>query len=216
MGRLFFFLESALLICALVAVAVVLCLLAPDSPNLSAWVQAVGSIAALFIAIYVMARQNRNAARLMLRQNRHATKLVADADRLATLRRARSVHAVLRRSLNQIDAINAVASSPPPTDAGSLAILNMGLENSVSIADELEQRMAAIPVYDLGAFNMSDGVMQIMEMIVIIRSVVSELQRNPAATGSNHIKAVITRLREIQAEGMEKFESGMQELVRSA
>lgn len=212
MKKWLFFLEIALLIFAVFAASVVLALLSPGSSDLAAWVQAVGSIAALFIAIFVMARQNRNAARLMIRQNRHATRLIFDADRIATLRRAQSVHAVLLRSRNQINAACIRAMTSAPTDPDSLSTLTMQLTNSIEVVEEIQKRLAAIPVYDLGAFKISDGVMQATEVLDPMRTVLLQVQGEPRYAGIPMVNTALTDFLKIHREGIEKVEAGMKEL----
>lgn len=211
MGKLLFFLESALLICALIAVAVVLSLLAVSSPDLSAWVQAVGSIAALIIAIFVMARQNRNAARLMIRQNKHATRLVADADRLATLRRAKSVQAVLRRTYLQVQQVERDIVTPAlPSEDGPL--LASRFRVAMQIIKRLRSTIDAIPAFDLGSFDMADGVLQLADGLDIYEDLVSILIDEPHLVGTNFMVGAMAAHRPTMDGAMEKFDKGLTEL----
>jgi uncharacterized membrane protein len=91
MKRFFTLAKAAVIVLSLIAVSIVLSLLATGSNDLPAWIQAVGSIAALVGAIFIMSRQNE-----------HAAKLVADADRIATLRKVNSIRAILTRYYNQL------------------------------------------------------------------------------------------------------------------
>lgn len=211
MKKLLTFLEGALLTCALVAVAVVLALLADGANELSAWVQAVGSIAALFIAIFVMARQNRNAARLMVRQNKHATKLVAAADRLTTIRRAKSVQAILRRTYLQVQQIERDIATPPgPGETGQL--LSSRFRVAMAIVKRLRMTMDAIPAFDLGSFDMADGVLQLADALDIYEGLVEILISEPHNAGSDYMKAATAVHRPTVDGAMAKFEKGLGEL----
>lgn len=172
-----------------------------NADSWAAWVQAIGSVAALAIAIYIMYQQNA-----------HSAELVADADRLATLRRARSVHAVLVRSRNQIAGICKLAKTVSAHDTESLESLAMQLSNGIEIVDTIEKRMAEIPVFDLGAYKMSDGVMQMTELLLSIRPILVDLEQHPRGAGSAAVVRAFNRFEEIQQEGLNKFESGMKEL----
>jgi len=212
MGKWLFFLKSALLICALSAASIVLALLAARSPDLAAWVQAVGSIAALFIAIFVMARQNRNAARLMIRQNRHSTKLVADADRLATIRRGKSVHAVMRRTYIQLLQIER-AMLAPPQPGESIDQLQSRFLVTKSVLARLKATMDQIPAFDLGSFDMADGVLQLADGLELYEDILRLISADPAQAGTEYVQQVMAthRLTNVD-EAVAKFNNGLAQL----
>lgn len=212
MSKWLFFLESALLACALFAASVVLALLAAGSPDLAAWVQAVGSIAALFIAIFVMARQNRNAARLMIRQNRHSTKLVVDADRLATIRRGKSVQAVMRRTYLQLQQIERDMLTPPQPEEG-IEQLQSRFRVATSILTRLKATMDEIPAFDLGSFEMADGVLQLADGLEIYEDLLRLLSAEPWQAGAEHIQQVMAVHRPTTIDGaLAKFNDGLTQL----
>ena len=204
--------QASLLVCALMTVAIVLALLAGEARDLSAWVQAVGSIAALFIAIFVMARQNRSAARLLARQNRHATRLVADADRLATVRRARSVQAVLRRTHNQLQQIERDLVTPPQAHEaeGDLAS-RFRAANTMFV--RLKRTVDAVPAFDLGSYDMADGVLQLVDGLEVYEGLLQIASREPQSAGDEYMKRTMSIHRPTIDDAIAKFEKGLAELM---
>lgn len=124
-----------------------------DASAWASWVQAVGSIAALGIAIYVMSKQNA-----------HAARLVADADRIATLRKVNSVRAILRRYYAQLSTANATIQSfygrlPHVTndDGRKLAAAYDALKG-------IPANLQAIPVFEIGSFELAQAVLEFSEI----------------------------------------------------
>ncbi|MDO8065590.1 hypothetical protein [Janthinobacterium sp. SUN206] len=118
----------------------------------SGWVQAIGSIAALGVAIFVMSRQNR-----------HAAKLLIDADKRALLRRAQAVSAILDRAHEQIPELCELI-------ANSVAIRNEGLVRSTMatakyLLKEVQAAIRAIPAHELGSYEMVTGLNKTMEVL---------------------------------------------------
>jgi hypothetical protein len=207
--------QATLLVCALMTAAVVLALLAGQASDLPAWVQAVGSIAALFIAIFVMARQNQNAASLLIRQNKHATKLVIDANRLTTLGRARSVHAIIKRSHLQIKALSNLSKMALDTRTFNPAALAVTFSNGADTIDSIKGRLAAIPVHDLGGYEMSEAILQFSEILDSYQRIILALSRVPQDCGSPLIIEGISHLDKIQLEALEHFEKGIMQLEKT-
>lgn len=200
MSKFWLFIEGSILICSVVAMAIVLSLLAGSAPDLAAWVQAVGSIAALAIAIFVMARQNK-----------HATKLVADADRLATIRRAKSVQAVLRRSYLMLQQIERDMVSPPlPGETGD--ILHSRFRVAMALLKRLRITVDGIPAFDLGSFEMADALLQFADGLDIYEGLIDILMDEPDHVASDYIKSAMATHRPTMDDAIEKFNRGLAEL----
>jgi hypothetical protein len=211
MQKLLVAVQAALLICALMTAAIVLALLAGEVRDLPAWVQAVGSIAALFIAIFIMARQNRSAARLMARQNRNAAKLVADADRLATIRRALSVQAVVRRTSMQLMQIEREMISPrQPNETDDELMSRFRVGSSVLL--RVRNTMDAIPAFDLGSYKMADGVLGLTDGLQVYEGLLQLLLQVPSEAGSRTMKATLEIHRATIHRSIQKFDQGLAEL----
>jgi hypothetical protein len=159
-----FFIEGALLVCALVATAIVLSILGSDTKDLAAWIQAVGSVAALAIAIFVMNRQNKNSIRLMVRQNRHAAKLVADADRMTTLRKVDSVNAILGRYHRQLRIVGD-SLAKPATSQEEIQARTRAISAGYSFVKNMHSRLQEIPAYDIGSFDLAQAILQFTEAV---------------------------------------------------
>ena len=215
MKRFFSFIEAGLLICALFGIAVVLSLLMKGSTDLAAWVQAVGSIAALFTAIFVMARQNRNAARLMVRQNRHSAKLVADADRMAALRKAESVNAILKRYLSQLKA--AMESVGEPISASNpIARRAQRLLASHDVIKEMLPTLKAIPVFEIGSFVLADSVLQFTEAVWEVNEGLAHICRPTNPQISPEMIAHFESLISIANSSLIEYDEGVLELRKSS
>ena len=166
----------------------------------AAWVQAAGSIIALVVAIFVMSRQNR-----------HAAKLIADADRLTTLRRAQSVHALVLRAAKQLTNVRRQAEIVPVT-ASDLVLTKVQLKISIEITGELLGNLKAIPTYDLGSFDMAEGVHRIIEAASTIMTTLRAIEPEPSQVGASHVVESNRSMLEMAGRGVALFEKGMNEL----
>ncbi|NHZ94587.1 hypothetical protein [Massilia sp. CCM 8734] len=114
----------------------------------ASWVQAVGSIAALVVAIYVMSRQNA-----------HAARLIAQADSVALTRRANTVSVVVESAYWQIHAcINHMQVAAANNDVADLQI---SLSSSKHVCEVIRSSLTNIPIHDLGSADMATGVIHI-------------------------------------------------------
>lgn len=170
------------------------------SPEVASWVQAVGSIAALGIAIYVMSRQNA-----------HSAKLVADADRIATFRRARSVAAVLLRAYEQVKAIDAKMRAAPDL-AQEYETRCHYFKASLDLLLEIITSIKAIPAYDLGSYHMADGILQFEHALSTYKSGLEYLSRNPNSAGQSVVVEHINRSAESVRMALKKFDAGLDEI----
>ena len=116
------------------------------------WVQAIGSIAALAVAIYVMSRQNRHAAMLLM-----------DADKRALVRTGSSVHALMVRAEMHIGSCSSLfagfATSANMADGDAF----LGLSRHV-IA-EAKRVLVAVPAHELGSYPMTVALQNMVECL---------------------------------------------------
>lgn len=118
----------------------------------SGWVQAIGSIAALGVAIYIMSRQNQHAARLLI-----------DADKRALLRRADATAAVVDRATNQLQQFCELITE-------SLAVGNENNIRSMILTSKFALQDAqgatrAIPAQELGSYKMVSGLSKVVQAL---------------------------------------------------
>jgi hypothetical protein len=112
----------------------------------SGWAQAIGSIAALGVAIYVMSRQNS-----------HAAQLIVAADKLAARRRAAAVRAIVRRAVAVAEHIRTIVDIPVGTSvapgeySGKLEAAKISLQGVLTT-------VKAVPAHELGSFDMAEGI----------------------------------------------------------
>ena len=126
----------------------------------SGWAQAIGSVAALAVAIYISSRQNSHATRLMIKQNSHATRLMLESDTRAVRRHAAAVSAVVARAYIQLlDAARTLDRSALASSDMALPVIASGIEITTS---ETRKALAAIPLHDLGASDLVEGVLHMI------------------------------------------------------
>lgn len=135
-----------------------------DASAWASWVQALGSIAALLVAVLVMKKQNDNALDLMAREHRHAAGLVVDADRRSTLRKVDSVHAILGRYRNQLVTI---ASSMHWQAVEHREIVSVARQTHIAFAltKKMKETLQTIPVFEIGSFDLADAVLRFIEVV---------------------------------------------------
>jgi hypothetical protein len=124
-----------------------------DASAWASWVQAVGSIAALVIAIYVMSKQNA-----------HAVRLVVDADRIATLRMANAVRAILKRYYAQLllanDSIQKYHTKIPYVTKED----GLQLQAAYQSLKRIPANLQAIPIFEIGSFDLATAVLAFTEI----------------------------------------------------
>ena len=119
----------------------------------ASWVQAVGSIAALAIAIGIM--QN---------QNKHAGKLVAQADLRATLRKVDSIHAILGRYRNELQQI-AGSMQTQPTEHARIVKIALRVHAGLGQVKGMQATIQTIPVFEIGSFDLADATLRFGECV---------------------------------------------------
>ncbi len=164
------------------------------------WAQAIGSVGALGVAIYVMSRQNKHAATLIVR-----------ADRMAVLRRAASVHAILKRSHMQVQNMR-LATRLRPLNISDKERLTRELEISGEMLDTMKKTFLTIPAYDLGSYDMAYGIVDYADTIAEYSSAIGRLYVTPERCGAQDIIALFDMLHVGLDNSIERFERGMKSL----
>lgn len=137
----------------------------------SGWVQAIGSIAALGVAIFVMARQNRYAI---------------NADKRALLRRANAVAAILDRANVQIPQLcEAIAAG---LDSGDQTRAISAMHAAKIILFEAQTAIRAIPGHELGSYEMVIGMHMTLDVLITFEKTLGIWLHSPPLPPSEMIK----------------------------
>lgn len=145
----------------------------------AAWVQAVGSIAALGIAIFVMDRQNRAAV-----------ELVANSDRKTALRKARAVQALVKNCHDSVCIIMEKFQRQIETRAPDDAILSMS-HAGVETLNEAVVPLRAVPLHELGSSELVHSVMGTLKNMLHL---IHAMQALDAARASRVDRATIHKM----------------------
>lgn len=142
-------------LCGTLAVGAFIALGIQHNFNRGDWaasVQAVGSVAALGIAVYVMARQNA-----------HSRKLIADMDKRALLRKAAGLAAVIDRT-NLI--VGRMCDALIDTvERDDIQKLQHDAPEYIDMLRELKSNLVAIPTYEIGSYEISSRVFKIISVV---------------------------------------------------
>lgn len=124
------------------------------------WVQAIGSIGALGVAIFVMKRQSQ-----------HAIALALGSDKRTLIRRASSVKSLIERANSHIgsclDTIKTVFAS-----SGAISIDEFRTFARGKLA-EARRTLVAIPSHELGSFDLTDAVQNMIECIADVEVIIN-------------------------------------------
>lgn len=165
----------------------------------AAWVQAIGSIAALLVAIFVMKRQNK-----------HATELLIDADKRALLRRANAVGAVLDRAYTQLPQIcNQIILG---LAAQNEDFVKASLTTAVHMVKELQIAIRSIPAHELGSYEMVSGLYKTMEALSGFDKAASTWLSRSQLPPWNEIGFFVTVCTNACFEAKEVFTTGVEKL----
>lgn len=119
------------------------------------WVQAIGSIAALGVAIFVMSRQNR-----------HAAHLVASADKRALIRRTQAAAAILDSADIKIrNASKLIAISLTGSDT---SFIRMTITTAKFVILDAQGAVRAIPAHELGSYKLVSSLNKIIGTLTTI------------------------------------------------
>lgn len=138
-----------------------------STSDFSSWVQALGSIAALGIAIFIMSRQNQ-----------HAVRIVINTDRRALLRRGEAVLVLMFNAHQSVDIscndlIGSLVTGVPSEEI---------LENMKAIAKATQEAraiLAAVPLHELGSREMVSGAIMMLETMTFICASIELWQASP-------------------------------------
>ncbi len=137
-----------------------------DAAGWASWVQAVGSIAALAVAIFVMSQQNA-----------HATRLALSADTKALRRRGESVLVLIQHSYSVLgtakNLIEAVLDDGTTVDA-----IDMALKVSRGKLEEVRRVLVSVPAHELGAFEMTASLQKAIGAITEVLHMVEPQDYN--------------------------------------
>ena len=133
----------------------------------SGWVQAIGSVAALAVAIFVMSRQNR-----------HAVRIVVNTDRRALLRRGEAVAALMFNAHQTIDIFCDELLGWLTQGALSGEIMDK-LKGADKAVQEARAALAAVPLHELGSRDMVHGAVAMLESMAFICTTIEVWQAQP-------------------------------------
>ena len=118
----------------------------------SGWVQAIGSIAALAVAIFVMSRQNAHSARLL-----------AEADVRIMLRRAAAVSALVVRASERLQ--ECTASLGHDARTGDNASFHTLWTVAGPALRQCKSALELVPAYELGGYKMVNGLHSMIDSL---------------------------------------------------
>lgn len=165
------------------------------------WSQVVGSFAALGVAIYVMTRQNR-----------HAAKLLVQADILAARRRAAGAHAVVTRACLQMRRVDAEIRNAIRTFSNTEK-LRYDLRVMDGIISPMCTKICGIPTYELGSFDMADAIHQLGEALTNLDAMLKRGIDKPGGFEQDEsVIVVLDIVLQVVADSEAKFDRGLSEL----
>lgn len=118
----------------------------------ASWVQAVGSITALGVAIFVMSKQNENAL--------HVVRI---ADQRALVRRANAISALVSRAQNQTRSCCDIILFN--FMAGDAAQQRSAIVAAQTLMGQTYNALVEIPTHELGSFDMASGIHEMIDAI---------------------------------------------------
>jgi hypothetical protein len=163
------------------------------------WVQAVGSIVALGLALYIMNRQNK-----------HAIQLVLDSDLRALRRRGESVMVLIQHAVydTQILAEQLPEVVSRANTEEILAMLNLSRRK----ISEAKSMLIAIPAHELGSYAMTSALQMAIgylsdTALILEQDSVSDIYANRSQMGASLLQQA-TRM----SVAREAFEGGLEQL----
>lgn len=165
------------------------------------WVQALGSITALGVAIFVMSRQNR-----------HATKLMADADKRALLRRAHAVSGIIDWAHGQFDNFHSHTSQA--LRSGNPTTIRSMLETVKCMLLDVLFAIRAIPAHELGSHEMVSGLHQLVDNLASMERVIGVWLAMPALPENVKIEAPMLSAKLRCDRAIDTFRQGFESLKR--
>lgn len=166
-----------------------------DKTTWSGWVQAIGSIAALGVAIFVMSRQNRYAL---------------DADKRALLRRANAVSAILDRANAQIPQLcRTIAEGIMSGNQGRL--ISAMTAAKIKLA-ETQTAIRAIPGHELGSYELVVGLHMTLDIASTFETTLGVWLQAPPLPPANMIAEFMQMMSDASKAATEMHTKGMEML----
>ncbi|MFL6672914.1 MAG: hypothetical protein ACJ8LG_06460 [Massilia sp.] len=166
----------------------------------SGWTQAIGSLAALLVAIYVMSKQNAHAARLLV-----------DADTLVFRRRAAAVSAIVERAVRVANAVYDDLDITPAEIADTADYAERLNGGRMAIQDVVAT-VKSIPTYELGSYDMAEAIHLLGANLEALSEGITRLHDSESGRGSPNasllLKTCIKHIRESKLQ----FGRGMNEI----
>lgn len=182
-------------------VATIAYIFVPWSKLDSGWSQAVGSFAALGVAIYVMTRQNR-----------HAAKLLIQADILAARRRAAGAHAIVTRACFQMRRVDTEIRGAIRTFSDTEK-LRYDVKVVDGIIGPMRATICGIPTYELGSFDMADAIHQLGEALTNLDAMLKRGIDQPGGFEQDQsVIVVLNIVLQVVSDSEAKFDRGLNEL----
>ncbi|MCE3606910.1 hypothetical protein LXA47_25375 [Massilia sp. P8910] len=170
----------------------------------ASWVQSVGSIIALLVAIYVMSRQNA-----------HARRLIVQGDQLAVSRRAAAVHAVVAHADTRLTTAMRLTTEPAPSTQSEIVTLTRSLGHSAEMLRAMQRTVGAIPVHELGSYDMADAIRRMDDTLGVLAETLEAFVSMPAQFHDQsmiqHVNVKVSEFRTAVAlfrRGMSQIETG--------
>lgn len=191
---------SLLVVFGLIDIAIVGNQFGLDATTWPGWVQAVGSIAALAVAIFVMSRQNENALQLIL-----------ETERRGMQRRANSVFAIVQRAHKQlnscVDTIEKMAAT------GDTSKVTVAWTLTRRITTQLQIVLTAIPTHELGSFDLALGIHQSLDALNLFNHCADTDEMKQAESGQvSDLSKTCELLRKNIKTASDTFKKGMSEM----
>lgn len=168
----------------------------------SAWVQAVGSVAALGVAIFVMSRQNANAIHVIL-----------GAEKRALQRKALAVSAILSRANTQMESCASHFESTALT--ADQQKFKLATKMVSQVMSELRSALVQIPMHELGSHDLVAGLHQTINSLDLFDKSITM-----ARDGQNSVQTMaaiplqMVIVRKSMGKAAETFKRGLAEIDR--
>ena len=159
----------------------------------SGWVQAIGSIAALGVAIFVMSRQNA-----------HSARLIAQADQLSLKRRADAIAVIMESAHRQTT--HCLKQTRKGANARDLAETKAAFVTAKHFMGDVHRMLSSIPLYDLGSADMADGILRISQTA---STLVSISETELTTEGLAALEVMLNALTEKSDSGIRTFRKGI-------
>lgn len=161
----------------------------------SGWAQAIGSMAALGVAIFIMQRQAESSARIVL-----------DADRRALIRRANAVFALIQRAAQQATTSRHAILRESKQNLGEL-------QSTVAAAEivlrEIHASLKIVPLHELGSYDLVTGAQQMIDAISRFRQALDVILASGNSVSSAEIEMMLDIIKTSIHNAHAKYEDAL-------